>query len=200
MFGLDGTRHLIRIGDLSGGQKARVVLASIALKKPHVLILDEPTNNLDLESVDALIDALTVFKGGIVLVSHDQRLISKLGCQIWVCEGAHLGSKSAVLGHFTSPTGLRVEHRGFEKYRADVIQQIVSACEKAEADAAALVLQRKKDRDARISKGRRGHIHRTHSTENVDKPEDLVVRESLRAANIKEFFDKRNAKKKKGKV
>ena len=48
MFGLDGTRHLIRIGELSGGQKARVVFASLALKKPHILVLDEPTNNLGI--------------------------------------------------------------------------------------------------------------------------------------------------------
>jgi len=49
MFGLDGARHLIKLGDLSGGQKARVVLASLALQRPHILVLDEPTNHLDME-------------------------------------------------------------------------------------------------------------------------------------------------------
>jgi ATP-binding cassette subfamily F protein 1 len=88
MFGLDGARHLIRIGELSGGQKARVVFAALALKRPHILILDEPTNHLDLESVEALIEALKEFQGGIVLVSHDARLITATESEIWVCEGS----------------------------------------------------------------------------------------------------------------
>ena len=73
MFGLDGTRHLIKIGDLSGGQKARVVFASISIQRAHILVLDEPTNYLDMESVEALIQAIRAFEGGVVLVSHDAR-------------------------------------------------------------------------------------------------------------------------------
>ena len=61
MFGLDGARHLIKIGELSGGQKSRVVFASLALKCPHVLILDEPTNHLDLESGDDQFQSLTTY-------------------------------------------------------------------------------------------------------------------------------------------
>ena len=79
MFGLDGSRHLIKIGDLSGGQKARVVFASLALKKPHILILDEPTNNLDLESVEALIEALSKFKGGVVVVTQNHHNTTRSG-------------------------------------------------------------------------------------------------------------------------
>jgi ATP-binding cassette subfamily F protein 1 len=50
-FGLGGHAHTIPIRDLSGGQKARVVFASLSLQNPHVLFLDEPTNHLDIESV-----------------------------------------------------------------------------------------------------------------------------------------------------
>ena len=56
--------------DLSGGQKARVALAELTLSAPDVVILDEPTNNLDIESIDALGEALREYEGRIYLYSH----------------------------------------------------------------------------------------------------------------------------------
>ena len=57
---------------LSGGQKSRVSFALISWKRPQMLILDEPTNHLDLETIDALAMAISMFKGGVVVVTHDQ--------------------------------------------------------------------------------------------------------------------------------
>jgi ATP-binding cassette subfamily F protein 1 len=85
-FGLEGHAHTIPSRDLSGGQKARVVFASLALYAPHIMVLDEPTNNLDIESIDALCEAIAAYKGGVVLVSHDARLIRACGCRLWVCD------------------------------------------------------------------------------------------------------------------
>ncbi|EMS66747.1 ABC transporter F family member 4 [Triticum urartu] len=90
-FGLPGHNHLTPIVKLSGGQKARVVFTSISMSHPHILLLDEPTNHLDMQSIDALADALDEFTGGVVLVSHDSRLISRVCAdeqksQIWVVE------------------------------------------------------------------------------------------------------------------
>jgi len=85
-FGLASHAHTIKMKDLSGGQKARVALAELCLSAPDVLILDEPTNNLDIESIDALTMAISEYKGGVVIVSHDERLIRETDCQLWVVE------------------------------------------------------------------------------------------------------------------
>ena len=85
-FGLVSHAHTIANAQLSGGQKARVALAEMALRGPHILILDEPTNNLDLESIDALAVAITEFTGGVIIVTHDERLIRETDCQLWVIE------------------------------------------------------------------------------------------------------------------
>ena len=72
--------------DLSGGQKSRVALAELTLSAPDVIVLDEPTNNLDIESIDALGDAIKEYDGGVIIVSHDERLIRETECQLWVIE------------------------------------------------------------------------------------------------------------------
>lgn len=74
-FGLDADRVNTPVGQMSGGEKARLLLALATRDAPHLLILDEPTNHLDIDARDALIKALTDFEGAVVLISHDPYLV-----------------------------------------------------------------------------------------------------------------------------
>lgn len=81
-----------RIHTMSGGQKCRLCLASAMYRKPHLLILDEPTNHLDFETTEALIEAINNFPGGVLLVSHDQHLLTSVCKELYVVDkdGLHL--------------------------------------------------------------------------------------------------------------
>eukprot|EP01133_Synstelium_polycarpum_P016927 gene16927-20135_t len=85
-FGVTGKSQTEAIGCMSDGLKSRLVFCMMALENPHLLLLDEPTNHLDMECIDALADAINAFPGGMVLVSHDFRLISQVAQEIWVCD------------------------------------------------------------------------------------------------------------------
>ncbi|XP_006011873.1 ATP-binding cassette sub-family F member 1 isoform X3 [Latimeria chalumnae] len=107
-FGLESHAHTIQISKLSGGQKARVVFAELSCRQPDVLILDEPTNNLDIESIDALADAINEYKGAVIIVSHDARLITETNCQLWVVEERTINQIEG----------------GFEDYKREVLESL----------------------------------------------------------------------------
>lgn len=85
-YGITGKMQVAPIRQLSDGQRCRVVFAWLARQVPHLLLLDEPTNHLDMETIDSLAEAINNFEGGLVLVSHDFRLISQVADAIWICE------------------------------------------------------------------------------------------------------------------
>jgi ATP-binding cassette subfamily F protein 3 len=82
-FGIGGKLAVQKMSTLSGGQKSRVVFAQITFQEPHILILDEPTNHLDFDSIKALTDAISEFEGAVIIVSHDQSLISKVANELY---------------------------------------------------------------------------------------------------------------------
>jgi len=85
-FGIGGSLQTKPIKTLSDGLKSRIVFATLAVGHPQLLLLDEPTNHLDLECIDSLAIAINSFNGGMVVVSHDFRLIEQVAKEIWVCD------------------------------------------------------------------------------------------------------------------
>lgn len=77
-FGLTGDQVFQKVGQLSGGERSRLALAKLAAQRVNLLILDEPTNHLDLWACEALEEALRVFAGGVILVSHDRWLLNRV--------------------------------------------------------------------------------------------------------------------------
>uniref|UniRef100_A0AC34Q5D8 ABC transporter domain-containing protein n=1 Tax=Panagrolaimus sp. JU765 TaxID=591449 RepID=A0AC34Q5D8_9BILA len=85
-YGLTGREQVCPMKQLSDGQRCRVSFAWLAWQQPHILLLDEPTNHLDMESIDALAEAINNYSGGMILVSHDFRLVQQVTDEIWVCD------------------------------------------------------------------------------------------------------------------
>jgi len=85
-FGLVDYLPLQKMKTLSGGEKSRVVFATITMEKPQLLLLDEASNHLDSFTQEVLIEALKKFNGALILVSHDQRFISSLTNKFWIIE------------------------------------------------------------------------------------------------------------------
>ena len=92
-----------KVGQLSGGEAARLLFSEMMGDKPNVLILDEPTNHLDLEAIEALIGALKDFDGTLIFVSHDRHFVSSLATRIieLKLDGATVynGTYDEYLGH-----------------------------------------------------------------------------------------------------
>ncbi|MDD6088517.1 MAG: ATP-binding cassette domain-containing protein [Desulfovibrionaceae bacterium] len=108
------------VSSLSGGERSRLVLASLFLKRANFLILDEPTNHLDLESREALIEALHSFDGTVLLVAHDRYFLSEVTEEAWA----------------VSEKGITVYERGFAQYDAARLAAAESRSEKNERNQA----------------------------------------------------------------
>ncbi|RMD01208.1 ABC-F family ATPase [Aquitalea palustris] len=85
LFGGDEVTKPVRV--LSGGEKGRMLYGKLLLQKPNVMIMDEPTNHMDMESIEALNMALEKYKGTLIFVSHDRQFVSSLATHVLELDG-----------------------------------------------------------------------------------------------------------------
>ncbi|HEY2346021.1 MAG TPA: ATP-binding cassette domain-containing protein [Xanthomonadaceae bacterium] len=126
-----GNRAFESVDTFSGGERARLALALIAWRKPNVLLLDEPTNHLDLDMREALAEALSVFDGAIVLVSHDRHLIGLVCDTFWRVADGHVEAFDGDLDAYAA----WLRSRGSEpKKGQDKVEPAKKAAKPAEPD------------------------------------------------------------------
>ncbi|NGN40774.1 ABC-F family ATP-binding cassette domain-containing protein [Mesorhizobium sp. CGMCC 1.15528] len=117
-FGLATEKMNTPAKDLSGGEKARLLMGLSAFEGPNLFILDEPTNHLDIDSREALIHALNEFPGAVILISHDRHLLEATADRLWLVKDGHVNPYDGDLDDYRQQvTGVSANSR--EKREAD---------------------------------------------------------------------------------
>lgn len=152
-FGLDAelVSHS-RMRGLSGGQRVKVVLAACSWQRPHLIVLDEPTNYLDRDSLGALSKALKSFEGGVIIITHSSEFTEHLTEEVWsVNDGKMVPSgHNWVSGQGTGP---RLKEEGDEEEKFDAMGNKIEGGKKQKKLTSAELRKKKKDRMARRKRG-----------------------------------------------
>jgi ATP-binding cassette subfamily F protein 3 len=141
-FGLDADRADTPVSDLSGGEKARLLLALATREAPQLLILDEPTNHLDIDAREALVKALAEFAGAVVLITHDPHLVELVADRLWLVADGTVRPFEGDLDDYRSLLAERVRSGGVGA-SADAPTRRDERRERAEARAALAPLRRR---------------------------------------------------------
>lgn len=142
-----------RIRGLSGGQKVKLVLAACTWQRPHLVVLDEPTNYLDRDSLGALSKALKDFEGGVIIITHSSEFTKNLTEEVWAVQNGRMtpSGHNWVKGQGTGP---RLEAKGDdEEERFDAMGNKIDAPKKKKALTGAELRKKKKERMARRKRG-----------------------------------------------
>lgn len=137
---------------LSGGQKVKIVLGAATWRRPHVICLDEPTNYLDRESLAALIGALKVFEGGVLIITHNKDFSESICTEVWAMRDGHLEASGHnwVEGQGSGP---RIDKKdGEEEVQYDAMGNKIDV-KKTKKLTSSELRKKKKDRIARRKRG-----------------------------------------------
>jgi ATP-binding cassette subfamily F protein 3 len=99
-YGFGADKADTKCTNLSGGEKARLLLALATFRGPHILILDEPSNHLDIDSREALVHALTEYEGALILISHDRHLVEACADRLWVVRNGTVTNYDGDIGSY----------------------------------------------------------------------------------------------------
>ncbi|KAK7548865.1 armadillo-type protein [Phyllosticta citricarpa] len=152
-FGLDAelVSHS-RMRGLSGGQRVKVVLAACSWQRPHLIVLDEPTNYLDRDSLGALSKAIKSFEGGVIIITHSAEFTKDLTEEVW----AVVDGKMTPSGHnwvTGQGSGPRLQEKGDEEDKFDAMGNKIEGTKKKQKLSSAELRKKKKDRMARRKRG-----------------------------------------------
>jgi ATP-binding cassette subfamily F protein 3 len=147
-FGLDADRASTPVADLSGGEKARLLLSLATREAPQLLILDEPSNHLDIDARDALVRALNDFAGAVVLITHDPHLVELVADRLWLVADGTVRPFDGDLDDYRA----LMSERGRPTIKRDAPSKRDERRERADARAAAAPLRRRaRDAEARMA-------------------------------------------------
>jgi ATP-binding cassette subfamily F protein 3 len=99
-YGFGADKADTKCANLSGGEKARLLLALATFHGPHILILDEPSNHLDVDSREALVHALTEYEGAVILISHDRHLVEACADRLWIVRAGTVTADDGDIGSY----------------------------------------------------------------------------------------------------
>jgi len=152
-MGLTTSRMDTKVKNLSGGERARLLLGLITFGGPGMLILDEPTNHLDIDSRDALVAALNDYSGAVLIISHDRHLIDATVDKLWIAQNGTIEEFDEDLDTYqrllTSSSG-----KGGKKDAAPVVEDRKAARQDAAAKRAEVAPLRKSIKDLEQKLGR----------------------------------------------
>ena len=148
-FGLDANRAETPIANLSGGEKARLLLALATRDAPQLLLLDEPTNHLDIDAREALVKALADFQGAVLLITHDPHLVELVADRLWLVADGTVRPFDGDLDEYR----VLLADRARPAAKADSVTRRDDRRERAEARMALAPLRKQaKDAEARLAK------------------------------------------------